>query len=99
VSKAAGTNPYFAQLFNTTAPVMRQGNSVVPNILAYLKATKARGDWQLNAQQNTRGLLAELNPAYKQQLHASIVNNTYPRPDFVTRLIHQHGDGVLNALG
>ena len=96
VSKAAGTNPYFAQLFNSTQPLLRRGNSPV---LDYLKATKERGDRQISAEQNTRGLLAELNPAYKQQLHASIVNNTYPRPDFVTRLIDQHGDSALKALG
>jgi len=99
VGKAAGANPYFAQLFNSTQPLLRQGQSLGSGILGYLKATKERGDRQISAEQNTRGLLAELNPAYKQQLHASIVNNTYPRPDFVTRLINQHGDSVLNALG
>ena len=97
VSKAASQNPYIAQLFATT-PSITPGNSARQNIVQHLRKVKMRGDRQAFAEQNSQGLLAELDPEYKQKLHAQIISKNYPRPDFLTRMIQQHGDSVLNAV-
>jgi 8-oxo-dGTP pyrophosphatase MutT (NUDIX family) len=97
VSKAASKNPYIAQLFST-APSFTPGNTTWQNVVQHLRNVKTRGDQQAFAEQNSQGLLAELNPEYKQQLHSQIISKNYPRPDFLTRMIQQHGDSALNAV-
>jgi len=97
VSKAASNNPYIAQLF-ATPPSMTPGNTTWQNVVQHLRNVKTRGDRQAFAEQNTQGLLAELDPEYKKKLHAQIASKNYPRPDFLTRMIQQHGDSALNAV-
>lgn len=97
VSKAASKNPYIAQLF-ATAPSITPGNTTWQNVVQHLRNVKTRGDRQAFAEQNSQGLLAELNPEYKQKLQAQITSKNYPRPDFLTRMIQQHGDSALNAV-
>jgi len=97
VSKVASKNPYIAQLFST-APSFTPGNTTWQNVVQHLRNVKTRGDQQAFAEQNSQGLLAELNPEYKQQLHSQIISKNYPRPDFLTRMIQQHGDSALNAV-
>lgn len=90
VGKAAAQNPYIAQLFATPIPAT-PGASIGQRVMQYLQNVKTRGDWQHNAQENTKGLLAELDPAVKQRQYAAIASKNYPRPDFLTRLIQQRG--------
>jgi hypothetical protein len=97
VSKAASQNPYIAQLF-ATAPSAIPGNTTWQNVVQHLRNVKTRGDRQAFAEQNTQGLLAELDPEHKKKLHAQIASKNYPRPDFLTRMIQQHGDSALNAV-
>ena len=97
VSKAASHNPYIAQLF-ATAPSAIPGNTTWQNVVQHLRNVKTRGDRQAFAEQNSQGLLAELDPEYKKKLHAQIISKNYPRPDFLTRMIAQHGDSALNAV-
>jgi ADP-ribose pyrophosphatase YjhB (NUDIX family) len=97
VSKAASRNPYIAQLF-ATAPSVTPGNTTWQNVVQHLRNVKTRGDRQAFAEQNTQGLLAELDPEYKKKLHSQIASKNYPRPDFLTRMIQQHGDSALNAV-
>lgn len=96
VSKAAATNPYIAQLFAT--PISSKPNmSIGQRIMDHVDQVKLRAKQQIRMQENTKGLLAELDPAYKQKLHASILSKNYPRPDFLTRLM-QAGDSEPTAV-
>ena len=97
-AKAAKTNPYAAQL--TATPVnINRNDGLWKNFINHLRKVKQRGDWQLNAEQNSHGLLAELNPAYKQQLYTALARGQYPQPSTTAQVIQRHGDNILNYLG
>jgi 8-oxo-dGTP pyrophosphatase MutT (NUDIX family)/GNAT superfamily N-acetyltransferase len=97
-AKAAKTNPYAAQLAATPVQINRN-DGLWQNFMHHLRKVKQRGDWQLQAEQNSQGLLAELNPAYKQQLQTALARGQYPQHSTTTQVIQRHGDNILSYLG
>lgn len=97
-AKAAKTNPYAAQLAVTPVRINRN-DGLWKNFINHLRKVKQRGDAQLWADQNSQGLLAELNPAYKQQLYTALARGQYPQHSTTTQVIQRHGDNLLSYLG
>jgi hypothetical protein len=100
VQKAANKNPYAGHLFDFRDPLPVKPNAGVWDMtLAHLKRVVDKGNWTAQAQQNTPRMLAAIDPAYKQQLNASIARGVWPQPDLLTQLIQRHGSGLLASLG
>lgn len=97
VRAKAAANPYLTHL--TQTPIKYDRNqSVWQNVMAHVRNVKARGDNQVALDRNTESWRDTLIPGHREQKYLAIARGQYPKQDFATQLIHERGDGVLNAL-
>jgi 8-oxo-dGTP pyrophosphatase MutT (NUDIX family) len=97
VQSKAASNPYFRHL--TQTPIQYdQNQSLLGNVMAHVRKVKDRGDNQAALDRNTESWRDTLIPGHREQKYLAIARGQYPKQDFATQLIHERGDGVLNAL-
>jgi ADP-ribose pyrophosphatase YjhB (NUDIX family) len=97
VQSKAASNPYLTHL--TQMPIKYdQNQSLLQNVMAHVRNVKARGDNQIALDKNTESWRDTLIPGHREQKYLAIARGQYPKQDFMTQLIHERGDGVLNAL-
>jgi ADP-ribose pyrophosphatase YjhB (NUDIX family) len=97
VQSKAASNPYLKHL--TQTPIKYdQNQSLLNNVMRHVRNVKARGDNQVALDRNTESWRDTLIPGHREQKYLAIARGQYPKQDFMTQLIHERGDGVLNAL-
>jgi ADP-ribose pyrophosphatase YjhB (NUDIX family) len=97
VQSKAASNPYFRHL--TQTPIQYdQNQSLLGNVMAHVRKVTDRGHNQVALDRNTESWRDTLVPGHREQKYLAIARGQYPKQDFMTQLIHERGDGVLNAL-
>lgn len=97
VRAKAAANPYLTHL--TQTPIKYdQNQSLLQNVMSHVRNVKARGDNQIALDRKTESWRDTLIPGHREQKYLAIARGQYPKQDFATQLIHERGDGVLNAL-
>jgi ADP-ribose pyrophosphatase YjhB (NUDIX family) len=97
VRAKAASNPYLKHL--TQTPITYdQNQSLLNNVMRHVRKVKDRGANQVALDNNTESWRDTLIPGHREQKYLAIARGQYPKQDFMTQLIHERGDGVLNAL-